>query len=222
MSATSRWTTVLWDMDGTIVDASVGIMRRIGLTLARFGIAPPTPEQLPHWIGPPLLSGFRDNAGMTPNQAAEAVAFYRTLAQGHAESGEAVLYAGVEELIRDVHATGIPQAIASSKLESQVVDLLTTFRLTPYFSAAAGASADEISRTAKADIVEVALQRLRERGVDTSCPVLVGDRRHDVEGGRLAGVPVIFVRWGFGDPGEEAGSIAAVQTVDALRALLLP
>lgn len=222
MSATSRWTTVLWDMDGTIVDASVGIMRRIGLTLARFGIAPPTPEQLPHWIGPPLLSGFRDNAGMTPNQAAEAVAFYRTLAQGHAESGEAVLYAGVEGLIRDVHATGTPQAIASSKLESQVVDLLSAFELTPYFSVATGASADEISRTAKADIVGAALQRLHERGVDISRPVLVGDRRHDVEGGRLTGVPVIFVRWGFGEPDEEAGSIAVAQSVDELRALLLP
>ena len=79
MSATSRWTTVLWDMDGTIIDASVGIMRRIEATLARFGIAPPTPEQLPHWIGPPLLSGFRDNAGMTQSEAAEAVAIMLSL-----------------------------------------------------------------------------------------------------------------------------------------------
>ena len=38
MRATSPWTTVLWDMDGTIIDASVGIMRRIEITLARFGL----------------------------------------------------------------------------------------------------------------------------------------------------------------------------------------
>jgi len=222
MRATSPWTTVLWDMDGTIIDASVGIMRRIEITLARFGLAPPPPEQRAHWIGPPLRSAFRDNAGMTESQAAEAVAVYRTLVQGHAESGEAVLYDGVEELIREVHAAGIPQAIASSKLESQVVDLLSAFQLTPYFSGATGASADEISRTTKAEIIDVALQRLRARGVDTSRPVLIGDRRHDVEGGRLTGVPVIFVRWGFGDAEEEAGSIATVRTVDELRALLLP
>ena len=67
-----------------------------------------------------------------------------------------------------------------------------------------------------------ARRRLRDRGVETSRVVLIGDRHHDVEGGVAAGVPVIFVRWGFSRPGEEDGAIATVDDVEQLRALLLP
>ena len=80
---------------------------------------------------------------------------------------------------------------------------------------------DERTLSAKADIVAEALRRLRSAGVDTSRPVLVGDRHHDVEGGAEHDVPVVFVRWGFSWPHEAAGAQAAVDTVDELRGLLL-
>lgn len=222
MSSDAPWTAVLWDMDGTIVDASVGIMRRLETTLAHVGLPAPTPEELSNWIGPPLKESFRTQARMTPEEATAAVKFYRGLVRDAPESGEARVYPGIDELIREIHAAGIPQAIASSKLESQVVDLLEAFGLAPFFSVATGASADEITRTSKTDIVIEARRRLRERGVETTRIVLIGDRHHDVEGGAAAEVSVIFVHWGFGQAGEEDGAIATVDDVEQLRALLLP
>lgn len=222
MSSNAPWTAVLWDMDGTIIDASVGIMRRLETTLAHFNLPAPRHDELSHWIGPPLPESFREHAGMTPKQATEAVKFYRRLVRDEPESGDARVYPGVAELIREVHAAGIPQAIASSKPEKQVIELLESFGLAPFFSVATGASADERTRTAKADIVIEARHRLRERGVETARIVLIGDRHHDVEGGAIAGVPVIFVQWGFSRPGEEAGANATVKDAEQLRALLLP
>jgi phosphoglycolate phosphatase len=67
-------------------------------------------------------------------------------------------------------------------------------------------------RNTKADVVEEALRRLRERGADVSRPVLVGDRLHDVEGAAVHGVPTIFVEWGYGSPAEQAGAVAVVAT----------
>ncbi|MFX5271988.1 HAD hydrolase-like protein, partial [Acinetobacter baumannii] len=64
-------------------------------------------------------------------------------------------------------------------------------------------------------------RRLRAAGVDTSRPVLVGDRQHDVEGGAANEVPVVFVRWGFSWPHETEGAQAVVETPDELRRLLL-
>ena len=58
-------------------------------------------------------------------------------------------------------------------------------------------------------------------GVDTSRPVLIGDRHHDIEGAADHGVPVIFVRWGFSWPHESEGAQAVVEDADQLRALLL-
>ena len=221
MPSRSPWTCVLWDVDGTIVDASDGILRRLTVTLEHFGKRPPTRAELVHWIGPPMYESFQVNVGMTPAESSEAVAFYRVLGKADGYTTGAKLFDGIDVLIRDVAAAGIPQATASSKPEVQVVALMDHFDLSTSLTAIAGATPDEKTLSAKSDIVAEALRRLAAAGVDTSRPVLVGDRHHDVEGGAVHGVPVIFVRWGFSWPHEADGAQAAVDDVDQLRHLLL-
>ncbi|MCD2168387.1 HAD hydrolase-like protein [Microbacterium sp. JC 701] len=221
MSARSPFSCVLWDVDGTLVDASEGILRRLTTTLDHFGRTPPTRGELSKWIGPPMRESFQVNTGMTLEQADEAVVFYRALNKSEGYTGSAQLYPGVAELVHDVHAAGVPQSTASSKPEVQVVALMDHFGLAPDLEAMVGASLDERALSAKSDIVREALRRLEAAGADISRPVLIGDRHHDVEGGADAGVPVIFVRWGFSWPHEADGAQAAVDDVDQLRALLL-
>ena len=221
MPERSPFSCILWDVDGTIVDASEGILRRLTATLTHFDRRPPTRDELSHWIGPPMFESFQVNVGMTPEQSTEAVTYYRSLNKAEGYTSSATLFAGVGELIHDIAAAGIPQATASSKPEVQVTALMEHFDLSPAFTAMVGASLDERTLSAKADIVAEALRRLEVAGVDTDRPVLIGDRHHDVEGGLENGVPVIFVRWGFSWPHESEGAQAAVETIDELRALLL-
>lgn len=221
MPVRSPFSCVLWDVDGTLVDASEGILRRLTITLEHFGRTPPTRDELSRWIGPPMFESFQVNVGMTPEQSTEAVTFYRGLNKSEGYTVSARLYPGVAELVHDLHAAGVPQSTASSKPEVQVVALMDHFGLAPDLEAIVGASLDERSLSAKSDIVREALRRLEANGVDTSRPVLIGDRHHDVEGGADAGVPVIFVRWGFSWPYEADGAQAAVDDIDQLRALLL-
>ena len=218
----SPWSCVLWDMDGTIVDASEGILRRLGITMQHLGHPEVTREELVHWIGPPMFESFQRQLGLTPAESADAVTFYRDLAKTEGYPSGARLFPGIADLLHDVHAAGIPQAIASSKPEVQVDALLDHFDLTPYFTAVVGATPDERTLSAKADIVAEALRRLEATGSDISRPVLIGDRHHDVEGGAEHGVPVIFVRWGFSWPHEAEGAQAVVDDVAALRGLILP
>ena len=217
----SPFSCVLWDVDGTLVDASEGILRRLTTTLNHFGRTPPTRGELSRWIGPPMFESFQVNVGMTAEQAVEAVAFYRGLNKSEGYTVSAQLYPGVGDLVHELHAAGVPQSTASSKPEVQVVALMDHFGLAPALEATVGASLDERTLSSKADIVREALRRLEAAGADTSRPVLIGDRHHDVEGGQDAGVPVIFVRWGFSWPHEAEGAQAAVDDVDQLRALLL-
>ena len=221
MATRSPWTCILWDVDGTIVDASDGILRRLTIALEHFGKSKPTLAELVHWIGPPMYESFQTNIGMTPEQATEAVAFYRTLGKADGYTTGAKLFPGVGELIREAESCGLPQATASSKPENQVVALMDHFDLAPCFTATVGSTPDEKTLATKADIVGEALRRLSAAGVDTSRPVLVGDRHHDVEGGAAHDVPVIFVGWGFSWPHEAEGAQASVETVDQLRDLLL-
>ncbi len=221
MPERSPFSCVLWDVDGTLVDASEGILRRLTTTLDHFGRTPPTRGELSHWIGPPMFESFQVNVGMTPEQAVEAVAFYRGLNKSEGYTVSAQLYPGVAELVHDLHAAGVPQSTASSKPEVQVVALMDHFGLAPDLEAVVGATLDERTLSAKSDIVREALRRLEAVGADVSRPVLIGDRHHDVDGGQDAGVPVIFVRWGFSWPHEAEGAQAAVDDVDQLRSLLL-
>ena len=115
MPTRSPWTCILWDVDGTIVDASDGILRRLTITLEHFGRRPPTRAELVHWIGPPMYESFQVNVGMTPEGASDAVSFYRTLGKADGYTTGAKLFDGVGELIQDAAAAGIPQATASSK-----------------------------------------------------------------------------------------------------------
>jgi phosphoglycolate phosphatase len=216
----SPFSCVLWDVDGTIVDASVGILRRLNVALTHFGKPAPSREELTHWIGPPMFQSFQDQAGMTPEQSAEAVAFYRTLGKADGYTTDVRTYPGVTELIHELHASGIPQATASSKPEMQVDALVDHFGLRDDFLATVGSTPDESTLASKTDIVAEALRRLRERGADVSKPVLIGDRHHDVEGGNANGVPVIFVEWGFSDPHEGDDAAFRAASVSELRALL--
>lgn len=221
MSLRSRWSCIIWDVDGTIVDASDGILRRLTIALEHFGLPAPTRAELVHWIGPPMYDSFQDQVGMTPEQAREAVAYYRVIGKADGYTTGAKLFPGIADLIHELAAAGIPQGIASSKPEVQVRALMEHFDLIDDFAAITGASLDEQTLAKKSDILAEELRRLGAVGVDTSRPVLIGDRHHDVEGGAAQGVPVVFVRWGFSWPHESEGSIAAADDAAGLRAVLV-
>ena len=74
---------------------------------------------------------------------------------------------------------GIPMAVATSKPEHTAIEVLGRLELARYFVTISGASRDE-TISDKASIVGEALRRLNADGVDTSNPVMVGDRLHDV------------------------------------------
>ncbi|MDN3311977.1 HAD hydrolase-like protein [Microbacterium oryzae] len=220
-SENSPWSCILWDVDGTVADASAGILPRITQVLTDLGRTPPPPEELSAWIGPPMLESFQVRGMLSADEAVDAVARYRELAarEGYAES--VALYPGVADLIHAVNAAGVPQSTASTKPENQVRAILEHYGLDGCFTSINGASSDADVLDTKSTVLARALKRLEEAGVDTSRPVLVGDRHHDVDGATEHGVPVVFVRWGFGTPGEEEGAIAVVDDIDQLRAVLI-
>ncbi len=221
MTSRSPFSCVLWDVDGTVVDASEGILRRLTLCLNELGLPAPTREELVHWIGPPMHESFQANVGLSPEQATAATALYRRIGKADGYTTGARLYPGIGELIADLADAGIPQATASSKPELQVGALMEHFDLAPLLQSITGATPDEKTLASKADIIGESLRRLAALGHDTSRPVLIGDRHHDIDGAAVHDVPVIFVRWGFSWPHESEGAQAVVDTIDELRDLLL-
>ncbi|MDT0157767.1 HAD hydrolase-like protein [Microbacterium sp. ARD32] len=218
----AHYSCILWDVDGTIADASAGILPRLRQVFASYGLPEPDAAELSLWIGPPMYVSFQERAGMDEEQAHEAVARYRELAAGDGYAASVDIYPGVAELLRRVQDAGVPQATASTKPENQVRAILEHYELIDAFAALSGARPSPEGRAdGKSFVIGQALERLRAAGVDTSRPVLVGDRHHDVEGAAEHGIPVIFVDWGFGSAGEADAADFRVADPDALGALLL-
>ncbi len=215
----SPYTCILFDLDGTIADSAPGITASLGRVFEELGRPVPSPDELREWVGPPLLDAFQERAGMTPEESAMALAIYRQhyLALG-SQAGS--IFPGIPAVIRAIHDAKIPLALATSKPEFPASVILDHGNLTQWFRVISGASIDEI-RSAKKDVIAEAMTRFRMIDVDTSNPVMIGDRDYDVEGAAANGIPAIFVTWGYGSPGEEAGSIASVDAPHDLLPLLL-
>ena len=215
----SDFSCILFDLDGTIVDSAPGITATLAYTFEQLGLPVPSAAELVAYVGPPLLDSFRERAGFSAEGAQEALAIYRG---EYLRTGvfNATLYPGVLEVLDAIHRSDIPLSLATSKPEVPAKLILEHFKLLSFFDVVTGASDDEV-RSAKADVVAEALDRLVAFGSDITRPVLVGDRHHDVLGAAEHDVPTVFVRWGYGAPAEEVGSIAVVDTPAQLQRLLL-
>jgi phosphoglycolate phosphatase len=216
---TTDWTCVLFDLDGTVADSAPGITASLGYMFEQLGRPVPTQQELRAWVGPPILDAFRDLAGMSPVESAQALAIYREhyLANG---GGGSPIFSGIPKVLRTLHRAGTLLGLATSKPEFPASVILDHGNLTQYFRVISGASIDEI-RSAKADVIAEALTRFRMIGADVSRPVMVGDRDYDVEGAAAHGIPAIFVEWGYGSPEEAEGAIATVKSPAQLLPLLL-
>ena len=215
-----EFSCILFDLDGTIVDSAPGITATLAFTFEKLGLPIPTPAELLAFVGPPILDSFRDISGFTIEQAHHALDIYRPQ---YLKTGvfDAKVYPGVPEVLREIHERGIPLSLATSKPEGPARLILEHYDLLKYFDIVTGASEDEV-RSAKADVVEEALKRLTAIGADVSNTVLVGDRHHDVVGAAAHDVPTIFVRWGYGAPHEEVGTIGVADDAAELTRLLFP
>jgi phosphoglycolate phosphatase len=222
MTGSLRYPTVLFDLDGTLTDPRVGITRGVQAALASVGVVVDDPDTLVTYIGPPIHDGLAALHGVAAADIDPAVAVYRAY---YREQGmyENELHEGVPELLAALTGVGALVALATSKPDAVAADILEHFGLAPWFAFVGGASADGSRRT-KADVIEHTLEAIGATApARRRSTVIVGDRRHDIEGAAQTGIASIGVRWGYASPGEleDAGADAIVSTIDELTAALL-
>ena len=210
------YSTILFDLDGTITNSEEGIIRSVEYALEKCGIHDYEPSSLLRFIGPPLRQSFQEYFGMTLEQADQATAFYR---ERYAPIGkfECSLYPGIAELLERLHHAGRTVILATSKPENFAREILDHFSLTGCFTLIGGTLMDR-SRASK----ESALRYILDSGKVTGDAVMVGDTRFDMEGAAAVGLPAIGVAYGFGsrEELEQGGALAIVDDVRQLAQLL--
>jgi phosphoglycolate phosphatase len=215
----SKYTTILWDLDGTIIDSSPGVFESFNHTFRTIGMPELTPAEMQPFMGPPLRTTFGELLGMSHEETEEALALYRDfyLKQGGALNCN--LYPGVIETIQRSKAAGITNSLATSKAQRGTKIVGEHFDFLQYFDVLGTASNDE-QRNSKTDVISYAFEELRRIDADLSRVILVGDRIHDIEGARHHDLEVVLVKWGFGNQQEWALADYLVEDANELQQLL--
>ncbi len=188
-----RYRLFIFDLDGTLVDTSPGIMRTVRHVEEVMGVPPIPDSDLRRFIGPPLEDSFLRYHHATPEGAKEMVACYRER-YGTIGVGEAAVYPGIPEILDAIEATpGAYAAVATLKHHTMAEKSLGRFGLTERFDAIA-AGTDE--HPSKADLIRQVMADLRWE--DAATAVMIGDSRYDGEGALEAGVDFVPLTYGFG------------------------
>lgn len=209
---------ILFDLDGTLTDSAPGITACVQYALEKMGKPEEDADKLRCFVGPPLKEQFMSYAGFSEAEAMEAIRYYR---ERYTKSGmfENSLYPGVEELLAFLKDRGCVLAVASSKPEQFVRQILEYFHLTGYFTEIVGAGMDE-KRTTKAEVIEEALKRL-DMSSSRQDVVMVGDRSYDIIGAHECGIQCIGVGYGYGSMEEliKSGVTYVADSVEELEIL---
>ena len=210
---------ILFDLDGTITDSALGITNSVKYALKKLNAPIPPYETLCKFIGPPLLDGFRDLCGFETEKAQAAVKYYR---EYYETTGlfENKVYDGIPEFLKALKEDGKTVVLATSKPEKFARLILEHFGIMQYFDYAAGASMDE-TRNKKDAVIAYALNECNI--TNKALAVMVGDRRHDIDGAKKNGISCVGVLYGFGNREEliNAGADCIAEDIDALYKILL-
>ena len=214
---------VLFDLDGTLTDSRLGILRCLRYSFERLSEAlgrsvPLPPDSELGWvIGPPLRGSLATLAG--DENAEAALGFYR---ERYATTGafENEVYPGIPEALDALAVAGNRLFVATSKNELDAKIILRHFGLSARFEAIYGAQADG----GRADKTELITHVLGEAGLKAGREriSMIGDREFDMIGAKNVGITAIGALWGYGGREEltAAGADQLAETPWTIERLL--
>lgn len=214
-----RYTTVLFDLDGTLTDPAAGLIASFKYALDKMGVDYGEPESLKRFIGPPLYSEWRRVFSFSEDEADRALKSFR---EYYAEYGwwNNKIYDGIKELLSHLKAAGLTLAVATSKPEIFAKKVLHLFEIDVFFDFIGAADTDR-TRDKKNEVIDYVFANIGEEKRKDA--ILVGDRLYDAEGAKETGIDSLGVLWGHGSEEEidAAGfTLKANTPEDVVRILL--
>jgi len=185
-----RLQTVLFDLDGTLIDSIRLILDSYHHTLTQHNLPARTDEDWLKGVGTPLAVQFSEWR-KSPEVLEALIATYREYNLKHHDSMVTV-YPGVLEAVREIKAAGIQTGLVTSKNRMGALRGLKLVGLEALMDVLV--CADEVTNPKPhPEPVEKAVALL---GADPAGTVYVGDSIHDMHSGRAAGVKTAAALWG--------------------------
>ena len=210
-----RYDTVIFDLDGTLLDTLQDLAAAVNYALHQQGYPPRTVQEVCRFVGNGVekLMERTVPGGHANPQFDECLARFRTeyakIAADHTKP-----YDGIPAMLDRLNADGYHLAVVSNKFHDATVALV--HRYFPVIHAVAGEREELGIR--KKPCPDTVFAIVREFGVTPAECVYVGDSDVDIETAKNAHMDCISVAWGFRDTAflREHGATHIVDTPDAL------
>ena len=188
----SSLSAIFFDLDGTLVDSSIGIHNGFTYTFEQLGVYSPDAKTIRSFMGPPLETSFA--SCLPADQVETAIQLYRSY---YKEKGvyEAQLFPQIKNLLSEL-AQQYPLYITTTKNTPTAIDMTSNFEINQFFDGIYGSNPQALH---KADVIR---QALTTHDLAPEKVVIVGDTKFDMIGAQETGIKKLAVTWGFGDETE--------------------
>lgn len=215
-----RYKCVIFDVDGTLLDTSEGLISAVRYTINQFGLEQLDENVMRTFIGPPIQDSFKRVYGFGDDKIRVMSYTFRERYKDE-ELLKARPYEGIYDVLETLVVHGIKLAIATYKRQDYAAKLLKSFGFNKYTNIICGS--DFEGKLRKKDITELAL---KDAGIrDYSGAVMVGDSDNDAIGAEKIGIDSLGVTYGFGFETREDiykfKAIGAAESTDEILKMII-
>lgn len=211
--------TVIFDMDGTVLDTLEDIADSVNYVMRTYGFPEHPIEAIRSFIGNGMRKIIERSlpAGSSEELCDEAVERYRSYYHDH-NMIKTRPYDGIMELLKKLSQAGIKTAIVTNK-NVDAAEKIYRQLFSEYVPVCYGQQ-DDIPKKPHRAMIDLAIADLGSRSENS---VYVGDSEVDMQTAANAGIPCITCLWGFRDRDflEAQGADIFVETPDEISKLIL-
>jgi phosphoglycolate phosphatase len=214
--------TIVFDLDGTLVDTAPDLLRALDFALEREGLNPPDDHEARNFIGGGARAMIERALAHTQVKfSKEKVdAMFRQFLVHYEEhiADYSRPFPGLEQALSRLTEEGAILAVCTNKMERYAVKLLEALKLADRFAFIAGSDSFEFKKPDPRHLT----QTIERAGGSAERAVLVGDSETDVITAKAAEVPVIAVSFGYTDiPPAALGADRLIHKYEDLTAAVM-
>ena len=211
----NKYKTIIWDLDGTLLDTLDDLMDSVNAALAEFGLPLRTKTEIRSFVGNGVLRLLElsvPNGKLNPQFDKIFAFFNKHYAKNNQNKTRP--YDGVQKLLSELKDKGYKMAIATNKVDYAAQELTEL-----YFKDAIDVTIGDSEGIRRKPHPDKVFEAIKQLNADKESSVYVGDSEVDIETACNAGIDIICVSWGFRDK-EDLIANGAERIADTMEELL--